>query len=124
MRQPVKIRKYIFRRPNGLFSAFPVEYKTNRMPATEPNDWSPCPHCGFDLPPNARVCRECGFSDDYVDSGDSYDPHDDDFDYDDFVARAFPQHGEADSPASGRQMWIRMIILAIIGSFVLSLLLT
>jgi hypothetical protein len=92
------------------------------MPATEPNDWSPCPHCGSDLPSNARVCRECGYSDDYVDSGNDYDPHStDDFDYDDFVAREFPQHGEPNSPASHRQMWMRLVILAIVASFILSL---
>ncbi len=76
------------------------------------------------MPSNATVCRECGFSDDYVESGDDYDPLDaDDFDYDDFVAREFPQHSETGSPASRRQMWMRLIILAIVASFVLSLLL-
>lgn len=94
------------------------------MPSTEPNDWSPCPHCGSDLPSNASVCRECGFSNDYVDSGDDYDPHDaDDFDYDDFVAREFPQHREPTSPASQRTMWMRLVILAIVVSFLLSLML-
>lgn len=102
---------------------FPVGYKTIRMPATKLNDWSPCPHCGSDLPSNARVCRECGFSDDYVDSGDDDNAYAaDDFDYDDFVAREFPQHSDPDSPASQRQMWIRLVILAIVASFVLSLL--
>jgi hypothetical protein len=70
-----------------------------------------CPHCGAQLPADAKFCRQCGASDDSGwneedelapgDLGIGYEGEDD-FDYDDFVAREFPQHAEARRrPAAG-----------------------
>ena len=56
------------------------------------------PHCGYALPANASRCRQCGASAEYGwDSVDGYvddfeaDSLEDDFDYDEFVAREFPE---------------------------------
>lgn len=52
-----------------------------------------CPHCGAALPPNARVCPECGsdettgWSEAAISGG--ADLPDDSFDYNDFVRREF-----------------------------------
>lgn len=74
---------------------------------------------------DARMCRECGATDECgwndPESADSFDPFDsgiasDDFDYDEFVAREFPAESTAKvSP------WLGIVILAILASFVLTL---
>ncbi len=82
----------------------------------------PCPHCGEDVLTTARVCRACGFSDEYDDRQDDFESDvADDFDYDDFVAREFPEHADPASAADQRQLFIRVVILAIIASFLLTL---
>ena len=52
-----------------------------------------CPHCGADLPPNAKICPECGSDESTGWSeravADRLDLPDPEFDYDDFVQREF-----------------------------------
>ena len=85
-----------------------------------------CPNCGATVPAGAKFCRECGASDESgwnedesswaEDTASGYGP-DDDFDYDDFVAREFPDH----SPRLSRQRWKRwaLIVLVVIVSVAL-----
>ena len=57
------------------------------------DDFFSCPHCGEDVRQGAPSCRHCGSSgadgwgDSYWTETDGY--ADDDFDYDEFVAREF-----------------------------------
>ncbi len=92
------------------------------MPRSKPDEVFPCPNCGSDWPTSRKVCRSCGYSDEYAASDDGFLPEDpNDFDYDDFVAREFPEHAAADSPAARRDSWTRWVVLAIVASFVLGL---
>jgi ribosomal protein L40E len=71
------------------------------------DDYFLCPCCGARLAVDAKFCRECGadaevgWDPEGLDSGPSggYQDDDDDFDYDEFIAREFPQHAE---PQPGR----------------------
>ena len=80
-----------------------------------------CPHCGEPVPLNASMCRNCGSSDEYGwnESDAIADLGDDDFDYDEFVAREFPDQVDQ-SPAEGKEILFRAVILAIILSFLIS----
>jgi hypothetical protein len=87
-----------------------------------------CPHCGNQVPAAAKVCRSCGASDDCGWNEDEsydgdYDSHadEDDFDYDRFVAREFPDQAEGHLH-SDHKPWVKAVILVIILSFVLTLL--
>ena len=82
----------------------------------------PCPHCGERVLTTARVCRGCGFSDEYdaLDGGHDIEAEDD-FDYDEFVLREFPEHTDPGSSASKQQLFVTVVILAIIASFLLTL---
>ncbi len=62
----------------------------------EPVEPDFCPHCGSPLPHEALFCRECGAS--YDAGWEDESPsdmwaEDDEFDYDDFVAREFGRLG-------------------------------
>jgi hypothetical protein len=66
-------------------------------PRDDDSDYFVCPHCGEELPRDATFCRHCGASDQSGWSTDDAwsewepgDPGEDDFDYDEFVAREFP----------------------------------
>ena len=52
-----------------------------------------CPHCGADVPPNAKACPECGSDETTGWSEDAEHENlglpDESFDYDDFVKREF-----------------------------------
>ncbi len=52
-----------------------------------------CPHCGAEVPPNAKACPECGADEETGWSEEacysSLDLPDEDFDYGDFVKREF-----------------------------------
>lgn len=81
-----------------------------------------CPHCGATIRADAKMCRgcgadaSCGWNDDYEDG--EYSP-DDDFDYDSFIAREFP--GEAPPNAAKSQNWIRLVMLLVIISILLTI---
>lgn len=80
-----------------------------------------CPHCGQPVSVHARMCRNCGASDDC--GWNEYDAigdlGDDDFDYDEFVAREFPDRADA-SPGDSRDLLFRFVILAIVLSLLIS----
>ncbi len=85
------------------------------MPAPET-----CPNCGADVPRNARACPECG-SDENTGWSDgahtqSLGLPDDQFDYDEFVAREF--HKPKRSPK--KLLWTIVAIGLVLG-FVLLL---
>ena len=91
------------------------------------NQGFPCPHCGEYVPAGARVCRECGASDecgwDVNDDPYRVPPDEDEFDYDDFVAREFPDHSAADSPTRLKRARMAWIVVALVGALILGIVL-
>lgn len=95
-------------------------------------DLDECPFCGASLSADATVCRRCGASEEYgwnsVENPlDEFgaDYGEDDFDYDDFVAREFPE--QADGRASSKSgfqnpptMTMRIVILALLVSLIVA----
>lgn len=93
-----------------------------------------CPYCSAELAANATRCRRCGASEEYgwnnVDGlgpeyGDGYREDEDDFDYDEFVAREFPEHADGRSTKNGASgtgpsMTARVIILALLVSLIMT----
>ena len=80
------------------------------------DDYFPCPHCGAEMRVGSSFCRECGASDDSgwnEDRGDSAGGYGDDFDYDDFIRREFPEHAEK-KPVSTRTLLIVAIVVALV----------
>lgn len=79
-----------------------------RKPARD--DWFACPHCGAKVAAGAGFCRACGAS---AESGWNDDEigraEDDDFDYDDFVRREFPDDAPSE-PLSARKLLIALVI--------------
>jgi hypothetical protein len=78
-----------------------------------------CPFCGTDVSPNAAGCRNCGaqkvegrWVEDAVYDGLALPDDEDDFDYDDFVAREF---GSGAGKKTGKELfwWIVAIIVLI-----------
>jgi len=69
----------------------------------EKHEYFECPFCGASVPLGAAACRECGSDEETGWSSDAFDTPleggyaDDDFDYDDFVRREFPE--QAPQPA-------------------------
>ncbi len=98
--------------------------------AMRPNsddDWYACPHCGAELATTATFCRECGSSSDsgwsdetdddygeesYVEDGyggDGYE-QDDEFDYDEYVRREFPNAADSPMNVSVGKLLIAVIV--------------
>ena len=82
-----------------------------------------CPNCGADVPESAKFCRQCGASDDsgWGENDDSwssdgvgsgYSP-DDDFDYDEYIAREFPDQA-GPRPGHGVKRWAMAVLVAIV----------
>jgi hypothetical protein len=75
-----------------------------------------CPHCGAEVPPNARACPNCGsdaqtgWSDGAATSG--LDLPEDSFDYDDFVKREFA--GPSARPRGVGWFWWLAAILVLL----------
>ncbi len=89
--------------------------KTNRQPQPP----KVCPICGEDVPPRSLACPECGADHEtgWKEDADAYggglDLADDEFDYDDFVAREFGS--KAPKPRGVSLFWwIVGIILTIV----------
>jgi hypothetical protein len=84
-----------------------------------------CPHCGVAVRAGAVFCPSCGASDesgwadgdeDYGDLGDG--DEDEEFDYQDFVRREFPD--QAEPGARGfRRLLVAAIVLLLIASLIL-----
>jgi hypothetical protein len=83
-----------------------------------------CPVCGEDVPPRARACPECGADHNsgwrLAADGGGLDLPDEEFDYDEFVAREF---GEGVRPSGIRPIWwvtAIVVLLAMLAGLVLS----
>ena len=76
-----------------------------------------CPWCGADLPSHADFCRECGASKESgwgEDDGDwEASVPDDGFEYDEFIAREFPDQASPPLPTSRPQL-ARVLIVVLI----------
>ena len=74
-----------------------------------------CPHCGADLPRNARACPECGsdektgWSEAAAASG--LDLPDEEFSYDEFIEREF---GSEKKPPGLRWIWWATALLLLV----------
>jgi hypothetical protein len=92
-----------------------VNRKSKETPET-------CPNCGADLPPKARACPECG-SDEETGWGEAahvsgLDLPDDDFDYDEFVAKEFGDPKKKIKPHGLPWFWWFVTVALLIGIFV------
>jgi hypothetical protein len=82
------------------------------------NDYFICAHCGARVRDDADFCPACGASedsgwtagDDDDDQQLDYQEDEDDFDYDDFLRREFPEHAEPDV----RPQWRRALLVAVV----------
>lgn len=84
------------------------------MATRKRGDSFPCPHCGAEVPAGATFCRACGASDDagWNDESAWTGGDDDDFDYDDYVGREFPEHA---APGQGSPpRWFFTLIAALV----------
>jgi hypothetical protein len=94
------------------------------------DDFFTCPSCGAKVRVGAKFCRECGASDE---SGwgedDSFDDDgtpagyadDDDFDYDDFVRREFPDRSPARSKGWAKRLAMGVVVAIVIAAFLASM---
>lgn len=92
------------------------------MASQQRNVYFECPHCGEDVLAGAKVCRECGASDE---SGWNEDDFGDDVgDHDDYQDPIYEQRAaspfDRESSASSVRFWVRLVVLAIIVSFLFS----
>jgi hypothetical protein len=88
-----------------------------KRPAND--DFFLCPCCGARVAAGAKFCRECGADAEVGWDTEAFDgdvtggyQDDDDFDYDEFIAREFPQQAE---PQPGRivrrAVWILLVLI-------------
>ena len=75
-----------------------------------------CPHCGAEVPPNAKACPECGSDESTGWSEDAARENlglpDENFDYDDFVKREFS--GEKIRPRGLHWAWWLVAVLLLL----------
>ena len=87
-----------------------------------------CPHCGARVPVGATSCRHCGSDDEtgWSESAGEWEDNvpssgygsDDEFDYDGFVAKEFPDQ----APVSGRRrVWTVVVAIVILAFLVWAL---
>jgi uncharacterized membrane protein YvbJ len=83
----------------------------------------PCPHCGAEIPADAKFCRHCGSSDsDGWRDEDPHDAHDDDFDYEEYVQREFPDTvANTQTPPLWRLVAV-VLLIVLVGGYLLLLL--
>ena len=89
-----------------------------------------CRHCGAEVPVGARSCRRCGSDEEtgWSESAGEWEENvpssgyggDDEFEYDEFVAREFPDQA---APSGRRQAW-RIVVAIVILAFLIWALLT
>ena len=86
------------------------------------DDYFVCPCCGAEVPAKANFCRECGASDEsgWDEGGRSRDEEpdegygqDDDFDYDEFVQREFPEAAEGWSRQRVKKVLLTIVVIAV-----------
>ncbi len=75
-----------------------------------------CPHCGAALRGGATFCRACGASEDSGWDENATDGYgaEDDFDYDDYLAREFPQHAPPERRMTGRQGLVLLVAFLLV----------
>lgn len=83
------------------------------------DDYFICSHCGAELPLDARVCTYCGASDESGWGDLNDDDYGDDFDYDDYLRREFPEYAE---PLPRRVRPIRLFNTAVAAIVILAML--
>jgi uncharacterized membrane protein YvbJ len=86
--------------------------------ATQEDDYFVCPNCGAELKIDAEFCRECGASEDsgWGEGNAGWDDDqagEDEFDYDDFVRREFPEHS-VPAADTGSKRWIVGIVVLLL----------
>ena len=77
-----------------------------------------CPHCGAKVVAGATFCRQCGASDEsgwntqdgLFGEADGYSP-DDDFDYDEFISREFPEEASPLSKHVLKRLAVTLVAL-------------
>lgn len=76
-----------------------------------------CPHCGADVPRNARACPECGSDEKTGWSEDAYADRlglpDDKFDYDEFVKEEFGAANKVKPRGMSWLWWLVALALAL-----------
>ncbi len=84
-------------------------------PGKDSEDWFTCPHCGAEVPADARSCPECGADET---TGWAEDAHkwaagiptgysrDDEFDYEEFIEREF---GRRKAGPGGLPWWLVIV---------------
>lgn len=87
-----------------------------------------CPHCGEPVLTTARMCRACGadaacgWNDADWEESDGAQGLSDDFDYDDFVRREFPEaHTAPAGTGSGPGFWVSVVLFLVLVSLLLSM---
>jgi uncharacterized membrane protein YvbJ len=82
------------------------------MPRKPSEDWFACPCCGAEVACGASFCRQCGASEDsgWGDETDDYG-EDDDFDYDEFVRREFPEHAPPGTKYPPRKVLMAILVV-------------
>jgi hypothetical protein len=89
-----------------------------RRRSRKPDDYFVCPHCGADVPANARACPECGSDEStgWAEEADKWAAgiptgyaDDDEFDYDDFIRREFGGKGRG---LSGKSIAVLIAVAA------------
>lgn len=90
-----------------------------------------CPNCGAEVPAGAEFCRHCGASHDSgwgeddagwgEDAASGYGP-DDDFDYDEFIAREFPEQATPQSKHRGKRWAMAVVVAIVVTAFLASIL--
>jgi len=94
-------------------------------------DYFHCPNCGAEVPAGAKFCRQCGASDDsgWSDDDASWDDEvasgygpEEDFDYDEFVARDFPDQARPGSKQRVKRWAMAVLVTIVVAAFLASVL--
>ena len=80
-----------------------------------------CPNCGSDVVVGKSFCHACGASDDSgwdddedLYAGDGYRQDEDDFEYEEFVSREFPEHATPRRPSTLQVGFVVVAILLVL----------
>jgi hypothetical protein len=84
------------------------------------DDYFICPCCGAELPLSADFCRDCGASadsvwntdEDVTDDVSDFD-QDDEFDYEDYLRREFPDHASARPAPGPHRVFFALIVIVV-----------